>query len=89
MNRQENAAAIETLLSRLRADFGKPLSEKIIQAMAETIGGMRLTFPSMKDLDRNRRNARINREFSGFNHVELAERYGLKIRQIRRILHGK
>lgn len=88
MNRQENSEAIEILFERLRLDFG-PLSEKIILAMAECIGGLRLTFPDLKIMCRAERDRRIRAGFTGINHSELAERHGLKLRQIRRILHGK
>jgi len=87
MDRNDNAETIEILFQRLRDDFG-PLSDNIIRAMVETIGGMRLTFLNMKDLDRINRNMRIRAGFNGLNYTELAERHGIKTRQIRRILHG-
>lgn len=84
-SRSENSEAIDQLFERLQREFGN-LAPLIIQVMVESIGGMRITFPGLRDLYRQARNRQIKREFTGFNHVELGIKYKLKTRQIRRIV---
>ena len=88
MNRKENAAVIESFFEHVRLSYGAQADE-IIKNLVMAWGGLRITVPTKQDLERYERNERIKAQFAGFNHAELAERHGLKVRQIRRILHGK
>ena len=88
MNRKENAAILESFFEHIRLSYGSQADE-IIKRLVLAWGGLRITFPTKQDLERYERNERIKVDFTGFNHAELAELHGLKIRQIRRILHGK
>lgn len=83
--RTENTDAIEELFERLQREFGN-LAPLIVEVMIQSIGGLRLTFPDLQDLYRRERNRRIMLEFTGFNHEELAIKYRLKARQVRRII---
>jgi Mor family transcriptional regulator len=85
MTRGDHQEAISQLFNRLHREFGN-LAPAIIQVMVETVGGCRLTFPDLQDLYRQERNRRIRAEFTGANFEELAFRYRLKKRQIRRVI---
>jgi len=86
VTRHENGEVIRDLFDRLHREFGR-LAPQIIQVMVESVGGVRLTFPDLQDIYRAERNRRIRAEFTGANHEELAIKYRLKVRRIRRILH--
>lgn len=85
MTREGNSEALAQLYDRLHSDFGR-LAPQIIQTLAETVGGLRLTFPDLGTLYREERNRRIRAEFNGLNLEELAIRYRLRKRQVRRIV---
>lgn len=84
-SRTENSEAIDQLFERLHQEFGN-LAPMIIQVMVESVGGMRITFPGLRDIYRQARNRQIRSEFTGVNHIELGIKYRLKPRQIRRIV---
>lgn len=73
------------LFDGLQHRFGSHAGE-IIQAIVEIAGGMQLRIPDLQYLYRQERNRRIRNEFTGVNYEELAIRYRLKPRQIRRIV---
>jgi Mor family transcriptional regulator len=85
MTRSDNTEAIDQLFSELQREFGN-LAPLIIQVLARTVGGLRLTFPDLRDLYRAERNRRICCEFTGCNFDELSIKYRLKVRWIRKIL---
>ena len=84
MNQRENKERISRLFDELTLKFGDK-GTRSFKMLVEHLGGMRFVFPS-KTFDRNERNEKIRQEFTGYNHDELADRYGLKARQIRRIV---
>ena len=88
MTRSEHAEVISNLFERFHSEFGR-LAPQIIQVMVEVVGGYRLTFPDLRDLYRSERDRRIHNEFTGNNHEELAIKYRLRVRQIRRILNRR
>jgi len=88
VTRHENGEVIRELFDRLHREFGR-LAPQIIKVMAESVGGVRLTFPDLQDLYRQERDRRIHLEFNGGNHEELAILYRLRPRQIRKILNKK
>jgi Mor family transcriptional regulator len=85
MTRDCNRTAIEEAFTLLHRNYGN-LAPHIINDLVLCFGGLRLTFPDLQDLYREERNRRIRREFTGFNYEELAIKYRLKGRQVRRIL---
>ncbi len=85
MSHNANAEIIQEIFNSLHREFGK-LAPQIIQILAGCIGGVRLTFPDLQDIYREDRNRRIRNEFTGANHEELAIKYRLKARWVRRIL---
>lgn len=85
MTRQENNDVVGQLFERLHAEFGRQ-APAIIRVLVEAVGGCRLTFPDFENLYRAERNHRIRNEFNGVNMEELAIRYRLQKRQVRRIV---
>jgi Mor family transcriptional regulator len=57
--------------------------------LSEYLGGTRFYFRKIDGLLMDKRDERIRKEFTGFNHLELARRYGLTETRIRDILRGK
>jgi len=88
MTRSDNAEVVEQLFDRLHGEFGR-LAPQIIRVITEMVGRTRVTFPGLDDLYRAERNKRIRREFTGSNYEELAIKYRLRVRQVRRVIrHG-
>jgi len=85
--RNETTDAASQLFARLHSEFGR-LAPAIIQVMVECVGGCRMTFPGLQDLYREERNRLIRKEFTGANYEELAIRYRLRVRHVRRIIQG-
>ncbi len=59
----------------------------IMKIFYEELGGCRISIPTLKDLAIEERDQRIRNRFKGFNHQELADLFGLSVRQIRRIVN--
>jgi Mor family transcriptional regulator len=57
--------------------------------LSQRMSSLRIYVPSFEKLIRERRDARIRAEFTGFNHRELALRYGLSETWIRMIVQRK
>lgn len=61
----------------------------IVLAVVDTLDGAAPSATAVRaELDRARRNAKIRSQFSGANYGALAQRHGLSVRQVRRIVHG-
>lgn len=84
-NRSRKHQAAEELFDGFHRRFGE-LAPLIIQFMVESAGGLQIRIPDLQDLWRKERNRRIRNEFTGFNYEELAIKYGIKARQVRRIV---
>lgn len=87
--RSENHEAIEFFFSQLCSNFGYASGEAIKRIMIETLGGMRITVPTLKNLCREERDQRIRNLFNGANHQELAIMFDLAVGQIRKIVNKK
>lgn len=85
MDRDYNRQAIEEAFRTLYQNYGE-LAPRIINDLVICFGGLRITFPDLQDLYREERNRKIRNEFTGFNYEELAIKYRLKCRQVRRIV---
>lgn len=85
MTRAEHSEVVSQLFSRLQGEFGN-MAPQIIKVMVEVVGGYRITFPDFQDLYRAERNRRLRNEFNGANYDELAIKYRLRVRQVRRIV---
>jgi Mor family transcriptional regulator len=84
----EHREVIRELFDRLREEFGHE-APRIIQILVEAVGGMQIRIPDLSYLYRQERNRRIRNEFNGRNHEELAIKYRLKIRWVRRIINSQ
>lgn len=67
------------LLIRL---VGLPAAKKLV----EVFGGDVFYFPKVESVIRTARNRRIYKEFTGYNHRELASKYNLTTRYVRDIV---
>lgn len=57
--------------------------------LAQHLGGGRIYYPKIESLLRDKRDAKIRAEFTGFNHRELARHYGLTESWVREIIHRR
>ncbi|HEB94333.1 MAG TPA: hypothetical protein ENI94_12910 [Gammaproteobacteria bacterium] len=63
-----------------------PIADDILQCLCEEYGASEVYIPSSKKLKTHVRNRDIRESFNGANHAELAKKYGITERQVRRIL---
>jgi len=68
------------------SQIGMPAYSKLIEICG---GGPPLYIPRLAELERNQRNRRIQKDFNGRNYHELALKYKLTERSIRRIVRHK
>ncbi|KAA0250640.1 MAG: hypothetical protein EDM77_03740 [Candidatus Jettenia sp. AMX1] len=73
--------ALDQLYQRFCADFGPDVAEK-------ELSGCRISIPKASYFIREARNKRIKMLFHGGNYEELALRFGITTRLVRRIVHG-
>lgn len=86
MPKSDNREALNGLFSRLCTDYGESSGMAIIKTIVEELGGLRVSIPNFDDLNREDRDRRIRNLFTGNNYNELAERFGLSVRQVRYII---
>lgn len=68
----------------------RPLTPEIVMhILAETCGGSRISVPTLKQFVYRERDEKIRRSFRGGNYEELAIRFRLSPKQVRRIVHKK
>lgn len=53
--------------------------------LAEMVGGSTIYIPKLDSLVRPVRDVHIREEFNGYNHAELAQKYGVTVRWIREL----
>ena len=83
--KSETRDILNRLFHRLRADFGEASGKAIIRTIIEELGGLRLSFPDMREILREERDQRVRARFRG-NYDELASSFGLSPRQVRNII---
>ncbi len=84
----EGKDALERFAKRLMVVYGAPVAGGVQRILIEELGGMRVTIPDLRQLNRSALYDRIRKEFNGANCTELSLRSGLSPRQIRRIVNG-
>lgn len=84
-NHWNNNDRWDTLVKQLCSDFGPDSTAKIIETIVYTIGGERITMPSIYDLERRARDRKICDVFRG-DYREIAVRFALSMNQVRRII---
>jgi Mor family transcriptional regulator len=87
MARSDNREALEQLAQRLVSEYGETSGLAILHAVYEELGGLRITIPTIRCLEKTERIRRIRNTFNGVNHQELAIRWGMSVRQVRRIVN--
>lgn len=87
MMNQDACEALQLCAERMSIEFGRETGPKIMRVVYEQLGGLRMTIPTIEDIERHHRNVKIRNQFTGFNHRELAERWGMSVRQIRRVVN--
>lgn len=86
--KRESAEALDRMFGRMVREFGSE-AEHVLRVLAEELGGFRLTFPDVQDIERMARNKTICDRFTGCNYDELAARFSLHPSQVRRIVEGQ
>jgi len=76
------------MFERAYEQFGNEGGEAVIRFIIQELGGLRVRVPDFDALYRKDRDRRIREEFTGSNHAELAIRWGIKKRQVRRIVQN-
>lgn len=69
-------------MSQIIEVAGLPTAKKLVEAF----GGDAFYFPKVESVIRKARDRRIVKEFTGFNHRELAIKYGLTTQHVRFII---
>lgn len=82
-NRQE----LEALYNRLCSMPELLTPQTVMKIIIQTLGGCRISIPTLKYLERFERNKKIRNIFCGGNYRELAIRFGLTESMIRKIVH--
>lgn len=83
-----NHRELEELYHRLCMVSAPLTPPAVIKVIIQTLGGSRISIPTLKYLERIERNKQIRNAFYGGNYRELATRFGLTENMIRRVVHG-
>ncbi len=86
MIRSESQEILEKCVYRLATICGSVAPKVIMKILYEELGGRRLIIPTIKDLEVAERDRCIRLAFNGANYHELAIRWGLSERHVRRIV---
>jgi Mor family transcriptional regulator len=85
MKRSDNRQVIDACFARLMEELGEH-GRKAVRIIVEELGGLQIHMPSVRTLEIEARDAQIRREFDGSNYRELALKYGLDLRWVRKII---
>jgi Mor family transcriptional regulator len=66
-------------------EIAKAIGVENFLKLAEVVGGSTLYIPKPESLVRPVRDVQIKEEFNGYNHLELAKRYGVTERWVRQL----
>jgi len=87
-NKTECWEKIDRLYERFIVEFGETSAKKIFDVIMKELGNDRITI-SFAYYSRKLRNRQIRKNFYGGNYEELAIRYELTEKQIRKIVHSE
>lgn len=76
---------IEMLSAELYKQIAEAIGTDNFYKLAEVVGGTTIYIPKPDSLTRPVRDARIKEEFNGYNHLELARKYGVTERWVRQL----
>lgn len=83
MNDFSKDLTIEMLQSELYTQIAEAIGVENFYKLAQTVGGETIYIPKQESIVRPIKEARIKAEFNGYNHTELARRYGFSERWVR------
>jgi len=63
--KSETRDDLDRLFHRLCTDFGEASGKTIIRTIIEELGGLRLSFPDMREMSREARDMRVRARFRG------------------------
>lgn len=84
-----NHRELEELYHRLCIISGPLTPQAVIKVIIQTLGGSRVSIPTLKYLERIERDKKIKNAFHGGNYRELAMRFGVTEITVRRIVHRR
>ena len=76
---------VEMLPDGLYRQIAEAIGVEGLYKLAEVVGGATVYIPKPESLTRPARDARIKNEFNGYNHPELAKKYGVTERWVRQL----
>jgi Mor family transcriptional regulator len=85
MNELSKDLTIEMIPEGLYKEIATAIGTDNFVRLAEVIGGATVYIPKPESIVRPVRDARIKAEFNGYNHLELARRYGVTERWVRQL----
>lgn len=86
--RAENRELLTRFEARVHEELGVDHARVVMMLLIDELGGLRITVPTMDEVERARRDKKIRTLFRGDNTAELGVRFDLSSRQIRRIVNG-
>lgn len=85
MDKLEKELTMEMIPEGTYKEIAGEIGTENLIKVARIIGGQKFYFVKADKLLQPVRNLHIKKEFNGYNHVELANRYNLSVNQIRNI----
>lgn len=85
MDKLAEGLTLEMLPEGLYRMIAEAIGTDNFYKLAEAVGGTTVYIPKPESVTRPVRDARIKEEFNGYNHPELARKYGVTERWVRRI----
>jgi Mor family transcriptional regulator len=88
-NWHESRQSIQNFINRVNQEVGLPAAQRITQALLEELGGQRVMVPTLQTFEQMEINEKICTLFTGANVSELAGRFNISERHIRRIVNNQ
>lgn len=85
MDELAKALTIEMLPDGLQVQIAEAIGTENFYKLAEVVGGATIYIPKPESIIRPIRDARIKAEFNGYNHPELAKKYGVTERWVKQL----
>lgn len=85
MDRLSEELTLEMLPEGPYKQIAEAIGPENFYRLAEVVGGTTIYIPKPESLTRPVRDAHIKKEFTGYNHQELARKYGVTERWVRHI----
>ncbi len=76
---------LEMLPEGIYKDIAQAIGLENFYKLTKVVGGATIYLPKPESITRPVRDARIKSEFNGYNHLELAKKYGVTERWVRQL----